>query len=1105
MKYLYALSFVVLFSFNAFTSLAQAPANDECANAIMLVPNEGPWTVNNLNTVVNGPEPGCGGTGIKDIWFSFVYTGGNITIQTVLGTLNDTRMALYGSCGGSVILCNDDNGNYSSLLNFTCAQLTNGNTYYLQAGGFNALVGEFELNITSAAVNGCTNPIATNYDACATVDDGSCVINGLVANDECAGAFPITIGAPAIQTSNVDATSNGANPTCGNQGTNQMMDVWFSFVADGTELDINVPAGSLTDTRLAVYHGCGGQQVECDDDAGPGNAAFLHFGCGGLIEGDTYYLRVGGYGALTGTFSVSVVSTNNCNLGESCNIPYSAAVGNNTSPAPNNWFIFNPPSNGQWRITTCGLNTCDTKIWLYDYCQMANFDDTNEATFTYNDDFCGVQSEITPILSGSSTYYMRIGDTNSACADTPIEFLIEYMGPVVGCTDILACNFSPIAEIIGPCYYNGDPMCDDLGPDLEVLLAPMYNSLYSTTINGTDACLVNEGCLQGLGVREILRFTTHIKNIGNQDYFIGVPSANNDQFEWDQCHNHYHYEGYAEYLLYNSEGLPMPQIGFKNGFCVLDLECSGGGVAQYGCGNMGITAGCGDIYSSGLSCQWVDVTDVPGGDYTLVIRTNWDQSPDNAGHYELRYDNNWAQVCIHFDRDANGALINFTKSITSCPLIIDCLGQPFGDIFPDCAGNCPGVVVRGDVVNDNSLTEDDVHHYVLSTIDNSVDLSFCSDLNNDGLITVTDAVMLEACIHGQEELGVDPEDMTDCPYDDELVNIFMSSTVGISSVNTEDGYVDVYILNPDNEVKGIEFEVSGITIASVVALPSLDSWDIIMEYAVGGVHISAMGHEPTFMDKFSIPEPIFRIYVQEFTAADVCISSIIDVVNLDNHNTLSVIGDCQQVQLSFASFSASSNDVCQGESVMFTDTSLRDIISWSWTFEGGTPATSDEESPVVVYSAPGVYSVTLTLFDGIFTDTYMEENFITVVPSQIYYADSDGDGYGNSDVSISSCEAIAGYVTNSDDCDDTNASMYPGAPGTNMGVDNNCNTVIDPEEVAVCECDLNGDGFVDINDLLVLMSQFGCSNACTSDLSGDGIVGSSDVAIFMGCYMVNCP
>ena len=63
----------------------------------------------------------------------------------------------------------------------------------------------------------------------------------------------------------------------------------------------------------------------------------------------------------------------------------------------------------------------------------------------------------------------------------------------------------------------------------------------------------------------------------------------------------------------------------------MDLECSGGGSFQYGCGNMGISSGCGDIYDASLDCQWIDVTNVPAGDYTLVVRVNWDRSPDALG------------------------------------------------------------------------------------------------------------------------------------------------------------------------------------------------------------------------------------------------------------------------------------------------------------------------------------------------------------------------------------------------------------------------------------------------------------------------------------------
>ena len=42
------------------------------------------------------------------------------------------------------------------------------------------------------------------------------------------------------------------------------------------------------------------------------------------------------------------------------------------------------------------------------------------------------------------------------------------------------------------------------------------------------------------------------------------------------------------------------------------------------------------------------------------------------------------------------------------------------------------------------------------------------------------------------------------------------------------------------------------------------------------------------------------------------------------------------------------------------------------------------------------------------------------------------------------------------DCDDGDATVYPGAPATAQGVDNNCDGVLSPEELA-CLLDLNGD------------------------------------------------
>lgn len=42
-----------------------------------------------------------------------------------------------------------------------------------------------------------------------------------------------------------------------------------------------------------------------------------------------------------------------------------------------------------------------------------------------------------------------------------------------------------------------------------------------------------------------------------------------------------------------------------------------------------------------------------------------------------------------------------------------------------------------------------------------------------------------------------------------------------------------------------------------------------------------------------------------------------------------------------------------------------------------------------------------------------------------YYADSDGDGYGTGASMTGACSLPAGYVTNTGDCNDTNALQNP--------------------------------------------------------------------------------
>jgi PKD repeat protein len=62
-----------------------------------------------------------------------------------------------------------------------------------------------------------------------------------------------------------------------------------------------------------------------------------------------------------------------------------------------------------------------------------------------------------------------------------------------------------------------------------------------------------------------------------------------------------------------------------------------------------------------------------------------------------------------------------------------------------------------------------------------------------------------------------------------------------------------------------------------------------------------------------------------------------------------------------ANFEWSPNPACVGQSVQFTDLSTGNITSRSWTFTSGTPGTSTQTNPTVVWNTPGTFNVKLTV------------------------------------------------------------------------------------------------------------------------------------------------
>ena len=100
-----------------------------------------------------------------------------------------------------------------------------------------------------------------------------------------------------------------------------------------------------------------------------------------------------------------------------------------------------------------------------------------------------------------------------------------------------------------------------------------------------------------------------------------------------------------------------------------------------------------------------------------------------------------------------------------------------------------------------------------------------------------------------------------------------------------------------------------------------------------------------------------------------------------------------------------------------------------------------------------------------------------------YFADSDGDGFGSSSLTVDACEAPAGFVQTGTDCDDTSATSYPSADELCDGLDNDCDGTIDEDLDIEFFMDSDGDGFGDENNIV---------RNCSPDLGLSTIGGDCD-------------
>ena len=108
--------------------------------------------------------------------------------------------------------------------------------------------------------------------------------------------------------------------------------------------------------------------------------------------------------------------------------------------------------------------------------------------------------------------------------------------------------------------------------------------------------------------------------------------------------------------------------------------------------------------------------------------------------------------------------------------------------------------------------------------------------------------------------------------------------------------------------------------------------------------------------------------------------------------------------------------------------------------------------------------------DGVTADVDCDDSDPSATNELSFFADTDGDGFGDAEVTESACVAPDGFVEDATDCDDTSSDVHPEATEVCNELDDDCDELIDDADDGVDSStqsiwygDGDADGFGDAN------------------------------------------
>ena len=396
------------------------PPNDECVNAQPLacgVPTTG--TTAFATDLGNTTECAMFADDLA-VWYSFVGTGYPVKVTTCgsttdLGTEIAYMAVFTGSCGA--LVC-EPNGSPNSGGDPACGltnsqsvtlETTLGTTYYV------------------AVMAGIGFPVEIDFDI--TLDCAP-------ANDLCANAEPIACGQTVTGFTEYGTADNAG--TCGTSNT--APGVWYTLVGDGSDVTASLCNNTNYDSKLSVYTGsCGTFTCVTGNDDACGLQSEVNFTA---TNGTTYYILVHGFGSSVGAFelNVSCVPSGgpaNDLCGNAIALDCGDVVSGTTTGAS---------TDAVETGSSCGTSITAPGVWYTvdgtglditaSLCNNTNYDSKlsifegacgSLTCVGGNDDFCGLQSQITWTSTFGTTYYVYVHGFSSATGD--FELAIDCETP----------------------------------------------------------------------------------------------------------------------------------------------------------------------------------------------------------------------------------------------------------------------------------------------------------------------------------------------------------------------------------------------------------------------------------------------------------------------------------------------------------------------------------------------------------------------------------------------------------------------------------------------------------------------------------------------------